>query len=121
MASLFSQIISRKIPADIIYEDEHCVAFRDIHPVAKIHILIVPRKEIPRLGEATQADTSLLGHLLLVVNKIARQLGIFDSGYRIIINNGPDAGESIAHLHLHLLGGEPLGWGHGGMGDDKIG
>ncbi|ACD83266.1 histidine triad nucleotide-binding protein [Candidatus Methylacidiphilum infernorum] len=117
MASLFSQIISRKVPAEIIYEDEHCVVFHDIHPVARVHVLIVPRKEIPRLGEAGPTDITLLGHLLLVANKVARELSIFNSGYRIIINNGPDAGESIPHLHLHLLGGEPLGWGHGGMRD----
>ncbi|MBW6415535.1 histidine triad nucleotide-binding protein [Methylacidiphilum fumariolicum] len=114
MPSLFSQIISRKIPADIFYEDSQCVAFRDIHPVARVHVLIVPRKEIPRLGEASEEDIPLLGHLLLTANKVATQLGIFHSGFRVIINNGPDAGESIPHLHVHLIGGEPLGWGHGG-------
>src|SRR5579884_4288686 len=81
MPSLFSQIISRKIPADILYEDSQCVAFRDIHPVARVHVLIVPRKEIPRLGEASEEDIPLLGHLLLTANKVATQLGIFHSGF----------------------------------------
>ncbi|MBI4207440.1 MAG: histidine triad nucleotide-binding protein [Betaproteobacteria bacterium] len=104
MTSIFSKIIKREIPADIVYEDDLCLAFRDIHPQAPTHILVVPKKEIPRLSDAAEADQALLGHLLLATNKIARQLGV-DDAFRVVISNGANAGQTVFHLHLHLLGG----------------
>ncbi|WP_246189503.1 HIT domain-containing protein [Methylacidimicrobium cyclopophantes] len=97
-----------------MYEDDRCIAIHDIHPVAKVHALIIPKKEIPRLSEADAADRELLGYLLGIATIVAAKLGIADTGFRVVINNGKDAGESVPHLHLHLLGGEPLGWKHGG-------
>ncbi|MGA0844982.1 MAG: histidine triad nucleotide-binding protein [Luteolibacter sp.] len=108
--TLFEKIRDREIPADIVHQDEHCTAFRDISPQAPVHILIVPKRVIPRIGQAQAEDQSLLGHLLLVVAELARKLGISESGYRVVINHGPDGGETVPHLHLHLLGGRPLEW-----------
>jgi histidine triad (HIT) family protein len=108
--TLFEKIRDREIPADILFEDEHCLAFRDISPQAPVHILIVPRKPIPRVGLATAEDQAVLGALLLAACHIARTEGIADSGYRLVLNNGKDAGEAVPHLHLHLLGGRPLHW-----------
>ena len=105
MPTIFSRIIAREIPADIVYEDELCVAFKDIHPQAPVHVLIVPKQEIPRLADAQPADQALLGHLMLAVGKVARQLGV-DDAFRIIISNGAEAGQTVFHLHLHLLGGK---------------
>ena len=108
--TLFERIAAKEIPANLVYEDEHVVAFRDIHPQAPTHILIVPRKHIPRIAEATSADHALLGHLLLKAAEVAKQAGLSANGYRLVINNGPHAGESVPHLHVHLLGGRALGW-----------
>ena len=108
--TLFEKICDKEIPATLLHEDGRCVAMRDISPQAPTHILIVPRKAIPRIGLATENDATLLGHLLLVAGQIAHREGISESGYRLVINHGPDAGETIPHLHLHLLGGRPLGW-----------
>ena len=105
MTTIFSKIIAREIPADIVYEDEHCIAFKDIHPNAPVHILVVPKKEIARLADAQPGDQALLGHLLLAVGKIARQLGV-DDAFRVVISNGADAGQTVFHLHLHLLAGK---------------
>ena len=105
MATIFSKIIAREIPADIVYEDELCLAFKDIHPQAPIYILVVPKKEISRLVDADPADQALLGHLLLAVGKIARQLGVEDA-FRVMISNGADAGQTVFHVHLHLLAGK---------------
>ena len=107
--TLFEKIIDKEIPASIVYEDEHCVAFRDINPGAPTHVLLVPRKPIPRLSDATAADQALLGHLLLAANTVATQLGVGEA-YRLAINNGAGAGQSVFHLHLHILGGRPLKW-----------
>lgn len=109
MTTLFGKIISREIPADIVYEDEHCLAFRDINPQAPTHVLVIPKKEIPRLGDATPEDQALLGHLLLAAGKIARQLGIGDA-FRLVVNNGAEAGQSVFHLHLHILAGRAMTW-----------
>jgi len=108
--TLFQKICDKETPAHIVHEDDHCVAFRDISPQAPVHILIVPRKAIPRVGQATRDDQVLLGHLLLTAAKLARSEGIADSGYRLVINNGPDGGEAVPHLHVHLLGGRQLQW-----------
>lgn len=109
MATLFGKIVTREIPADIVYEDEHCLAFRDINPQAPTHVLLIPKQEIPRLADAALADQLLLGHLLLAAGNVARQLGVGDA-FRLVVNNGADAGQSVFHLHLHLLAGRPLHW-----------
>jgi len=107
--TLFEKIIARQIPAQIIYEDDQCIAFRDINPQAPVHFLVVPKKVIVRLGEAEEADSPLLGHLLLTAGKVARQEGL-EKGFRITINHGRDGGETVPHLHVHVLGGRPLAW-----------
>jgi len=107
--TIFQKIIDRQIPADIVYEDESCLAFRDIHPQAPTHVLIIPRKPIPSLAHATDEDQALLGHLLLVARDLAAKLGL-PNGYRTILNSGPDGGQTVDHLHVHLLGGRALGW-----------
>jgi histidine triad (HIT) family protein len=108
--TLFEKIIAREIPAEIVYEDDQVLAFRDIKPHAPTHVLIVPKKMIGRIGDATEADEKLLGHLLLMAAKVAKQLGLDVTGYRLVINNGRDAGESVPHLHCHILGGRTLAW-----------
>lgn len=108
--TLFERIIAREIPADIIYEDDQCLAFRDIAPQAPVHFLVVPKTVIPRIGEATDAQEQLLGHLLLTAGKVAKQEGLKDSGFRVTINHGPDGGETVPHLHVHVLGGRHMAW-----------
>lgn len=107
--TLFERILDREIPADILYEDERCAAFRDINPQAPVHVLVIPRKPLPSLAAADAGDEALLGHLLLAAGTIARQLGL-DNGYRVVINTGRDGGQSVDHLHVHLLGGRAIGW-----------
>ena len=109
MSTLFEKIINREIPADIVYEDELSLAFKDINPQAPTHILIIPKKPIEKLSDANIEDQALLGHLMLVAGKIAGQLNS-DNTFRIIINNGAGAGQSVFHLHLHLMSGRPLSW-----------
>jgi histidine triad (HIT) family protein len=108
--TLFEKIIAREIPAAIVYEDEKVLAFRDIKPQAPIHVLIVPKKPIPRIAEAAPDDHQVLGHLLIKAAEVAKGLGLAQSGYRLIINNGGDAGEAVPHLHCHIMGGRKLGW-----------
>jgi len=107
--TLFQKIADREIPAKLLHEDAVCVAFHDIAPQAPTHVLVVPRKPITRVGEATAEDQAALGHLLLVAAQLSRQLNLA-KGFRIVINNGPDGGESVPHLHVHLLGGRALSW-----------
>lgn len=109
-STLFERICAREIPADIVYQDDQCVCFRDIGPQAPTHLLLVPRKPIPRLSLADEGDCALLGHMMLAAGKIARSLGIDESGFRLVINNGPDAGEAVPHLHMHILAGRKLEW-----------
>ena len=104
MPTIFTKIIKREVPADIVYEDDQCIAFKDIHPKAPTHVLLVPKKELPRLADATEEDRALLGHLMLTAGTIARELGI-DEAFRVQIFNGADAGQTVFHLHLHILGG----------------
>jgi len=108
--TLFEKIAAREIPATIVYEDDLVLAFRDIKPQAPQHILIVPKKPIPRLSEAGPEDQQALAHLLLKAADVARKLGLAESGFRLVFNNGPDAGEAVPHLHCHILGGRRLGW-----------
>ncbi len=107
--SIFTRIINREIPADIVYEDDRCLAFRDINPQAPTHILVIPKPEIPSVDAIADGDKELIGHLFTVVAQIARQLKLND-GYRIVVNNGRDAGQTVDHIHLHLLAGRPLDW-----------
>ncbi|MGA2017525.1 MAG: histidine triad nucleotide-binding protein [Opitutaceae bacterium] len=107
--TLFQRIIDREIPAKIQYEDERCIAIHDIQPQAPVHVLIIPKKPIARVSEAADADEGVLGHLLVVARDVAVKMGL-GGGYRIVINNGPDACESVPHLHLHLLAGRQMGW-----------
>lgn len=103
--TLFSKIIDRELPADIVYEDEHCIAIKDIAPKAPVHLLVIPRKSIPRLVDASEEDKALLGHLMLAAGEIARQAGI-EEAFRLIVNNGAGSGQTVFHLHLHILGGK---------------
>jgi histidine triad (HIT) family protein len=107
--TLFSKIINREIPADIVYEDELCLAFRDVNPQAPLHVLIVPKKPLARLTHAREEDQGLLGHLLLKAGEVARQQGHGDN-FRLVINSGPEAGQSVFHLHIHILAGRAFAW-----------
>ncbi len=109
MSSIFSKIIAGEIPGDIVYRDELVTAFRDINPQAPTHILIVPNKEIPTVNEVTEADEAALGRLLLAAKKIAEQEGIAENGYRLIVNCGKHGHQDVFHIHMHLVGGRPLG------------
>ena len=108
--TIFEKIIARQIPADIVYEDDTVIAIRDVNPKAPVHILLIPKKVIPRIADAKPDDQQTLGHLLLKAPEIANKVGLSQSGYRLVINNGPDAGESVPHLHCHILGGRPMAW-----------
>ncbi len=110
--TLFEKIADREIPADIVHEDDVCLAFHDINPQAPVHLLVVPRKPIPRVGEASAEDQQALGHLLLVAGRLAREQGFAatDQGFRVVINHGQHGGESVPHLHVHVLAGRQLQW-----------
>jgi len=107
--TLFERIIAREIPADIVYEDEECIALRDVSPQAPTHLLVIPKKPIPSLAQLEPGDGEVVGHIYLVIKKLAEQLGL-SGGYRVVVNCGPDAGQSVDHLHFHLLAGRPLKW-----------
>lgn len=107
--TLFERILSGEIPAQIVYQDEQAFVIHDINPQAPVHVLIIPKQPVARLDEANEADQQLLGHLLLVARNMAGELKL-GNGYRVVINNGPDGGESVPHLHVHLLGGRQLSW-----------
>ena len=107
--TIFSKIIRKEIPADIVYEDDLALAFRDVQPQAPVHILIIPKKPIKSIDRAADSDAALLGHLLLTVKRVAAQEGL-DKGYRIVINTGEDGGQTVFHLHLHLLGKRAMTW-----------
>lgn len=108
--TLFEKIIAREIPATIVYEDDVVIAFRDIKPQAPTHILIIPKKPIPRIAEAKPEDREILSHLMLKAAEVADKLGLTQSGFRLVLNNGPDAGEAVPHLHCHILGGRQMNW-----------
>ena len=107
--TIFARIINKEIPADIIYEDDQCVAFRDANPQAPVHFLVVPRKPIPRLQDLVPEDSELIGHIHQVITRLAASEGIAD-GYRVVVNSGASAGQSVFHLHYHVLGGRDMGW-----------
>ena len=107
--TVFGKILRHEIPANIVYENEHVLAFHSIHPQAPVHIIIIPKQHLTGLQDAQPADTNLLGHLLTAVPEIAKTVGVLERGFRIISNAGPDAGQEVPHLHLHLLGGKKLG------------
>lgn len=109
MATIFQRIINKEIPAKIVHEDDLCLAFHDVAPQAPTHVLVIPKKEIPNLAAAQSGDQALLGHMLLTAKKVAEQLGL-TNGYRTVINCGRDGGQSVDHLHIHLLGGRALHW-----------
>jgi histidine triad (HIT) family protein len=107
---LFCRLAAKEIPSDIVYEDDQVVAFRDINPQAPVHVLVIPRRHVSGLDTATEADEALLGHLSQVAARLAEQEGLAENGYRVVINNGRDAGQAVAHLHLHVLGGRKMSW-----------
>jgi histidine triad (HIT) family protein len=107
--TIFKKIIDGEVPAKIVYQDERCLAFHDVAPQAPTHVLVIPRKEIASLDELTADDESLLGHLWMVIHRLAKELHL-GGGYRVVMNCGPDGGQSVDHLHFHLLGGRPLAW-----------
>jgi len=107
--TIFGKIIRGEIPAQVIHDDDLCLAFHDVAPQAPVHVLVIPKQPIPSLAAATVDDRDLLGHLVLVATDLARSLGLAD-GYRLVVNCGPDGGQSVDHLHVHLLGGRRLGW-----------
>jgi len=107
--TIFQRIIDKEVPAKIIYEDDFCLAFHDVNPQAPTHVLVIPKRDIKSLDDVGVDDQMVLGHLMLVVRKLAAQLGL-TGGYRLVANSGPDAGQSVDHLHFHLLGGRPLKW-----------
>lgn len=109
MTTIFQKIIEHEIPAEILYEDEICISIKDIEPQAPFHALIIPKKLIPRIGAAEETDQLTIGHLMLTAKKIASEQNL-DEGFRIVINNGPNGGETVPHLHIHLLGGRKLKW-----------
>jgi len=107
--TIFQRIIDREIPADIVYEDDQCLAFRDIAPKAPTHVLVIPKKEIPSVADVADEDQALIGHLYLVIRDLAAELGLGD-GYRVVVNCGREGGQDIPHLHFHLLGGRQMTW-----------
>ena len=108
--TIFKKIIDGEIPADIIHDDELCLAFKDVAPQAPTHVLVIPKKEIPSLAELTAEDQALVGHILLVIKRLADEFGLAAGGYRVVTNCGRDGGQSVNHLHFHLLGGRVLDW-----------
>ncbi|PIE44251.1 MAG: histidine triad nucleotide-binding protein [Gammaproteobacteria bacterium] len=108
--TLFSKIIKREIPADIVYEDEQCLAFRDINPQAPVHLLIIPKKAIATINDIEESDREIIGQLFIATKRIAKDQGFDKEGYRVVINCNDDGGQDVYHIHLHLLAGKPLGW-----------
>jgi len=107
--NIFKKIIDKEIPADVVYEDDQCLAFRDVAPQAPTHLLVIPKKEIASLDDLTDRDAELIAHIYLVIRNLAREMGL-EAGYRVVVNCGRDGGQSVDHLHFHLLGGRPLHW-----------
>ncbi len=108
--TIFEKIIAREIPADIVYEDDDCLAFHDIHPQAPVHVLVIPKRKVENVANLTDGDQELAGKLLLAVRNVAQQLNLDDAGYRVVANCGRDGGQTVDHLHLHVLAGRPMKW-----------
>jgi histidine triad (HIT) family protein len=108
--TLFEKIVAREIPAKVVFEDDEVLAFHDVNPQAPVHVLVIPKRVIPRIAEAQPSDASLLGRLLLTARQVAAGLGLSESGYRLVINSGRNGGETVPHLHVHVLGGRPMHW-----------
>jgi histidine triad (HIT) family protein len=108
--TVFDRILKGEIPAKVVFEDEQVLAFHDVNPQAPIHVLVIPKRAIPRLSDTVDADAPLLGHLLGCAREIAKQLGLSEDGYRVVVNVGIDGGQSVEHLHLHVMGGRPFVW-----------
>jgi histidine triad (HIT) family protein len=107
--TIFKRIIDKEIPAKILYEDDLCLAFHDLSPQAPVHVLVIPKKELASVDDVAEADTALVGHLFVVIKRLAAELGL-SGGYRVVTNIGRDSGQAVPHLHFHLLGGRPMGW-----------
>lgn len=107
---MFARILRGEIPAQVLHEDDRCLVFRDVAPVAPTHFLVIPKQAVARLCDAGPADAAMLGHLLLVAGKVARDLGVADDGFRVVVNNGAGAGQSVFHLHVHVIAGRPMAW-----------
>ena len=110
MPTIFKRIIDGEIPADVLYQDDQCLAFRDVSPQAPVHVLEIPKKEIASIDALADDDAALVAHLWTVIRNLARELGVAETGYRVVVNNGAEAGQSVDHLHFHLLGGRPMKW-----------
>ena len=108
--TLFEKIVAREIPAKIVFEDDEILAFHDVNPQAPVHVLVIPKRVIPRIAEAQAADSALLGRLLLTGKQIAADIGVSETGFRLVINSGHNGGETVPHLHVHVLGGRPMHW-----------
>lgn len=108
--TIFTKIINKEIPAQIVYEDEKCLAFRDINPQAPVHVLLIPKREIPTMNDVKSEDTELLGYLFTKAPEIAKKLGIAEKGYRLVINTNEHAGQTVSHIHIHIIGGRELHW-----------
>ncbi|XP_044738395.1 histidine triad nucleotide-binding protein 1-like [Chrysoperla carnea] len=108
--TIFGKILRKEIPCEFLYEDEQCVAFKDVNPQAPVHILVIPRKPISQLSKSTDEDEAVLGHLLVAARKVAKQVGIDETGYRLVINDGKNGAQSVFHLHIHILGGRQMQW-----------
>ena len=110
MSTIFKKIIDREIPADIVYEDDLCLAFKDIDPKAPVHVLVIPKKEIATLAQVTDDDKGLLGHMIVKASQIAKDMGVSDTGYRLVLNTNKEGGQEVHHIHIHLLGGKQMEW-----------
>lgn len=108
--TIFGKIIRKEIPAKIVHEDDLCLAFHDVAPQAPIHVLVIPKKPIVSIAQLSSEDASLMGHIMLTIQQVAKQLGLAESGYRVVANTGSDGGQSVDHLHFHILGGRALKW-----------
>jgi histidine triad (HIT) family protein len=108
--TIFSKIIRGELPAEKVYETDTVLAFKDIHPRAPVHVLVIPKRPIAKMSDATSSDAALLGELMLATTEVARIMGVVESGYRLVVNNGDEGGQEVYHLHIHLLGGKPLSW-----------
>jgi histidine triad (HIT) family protein len=110
MSCLFCNIVEKKVPADVVYEDDHCLAFRDIRPVAPTHVLVIPKKHVAAIHDVEAAHVEPLGNLLLAARKVAEKEGLVKDGFRLVVNDGDAAGQTVHHIHVHVLGGKSMGW-----------